>query len=108
VFQAEHGDAPAALAAAQAAYARRPSIWVADALAWALHAAGRYAEALPYADQALKLGTRNALLHYHRGVIRAAVDDRAGAKADLTTALAINPHFSVRHAPQARVLLGGL
>jgi tetratricopeptide (TPR) repeat protein len=105
VFAADHGDPAAALTAAQAAYARRPSIWVADALAWALHVAGRDAEALPYAEQALKLGTRNAGLLYHRGAIRAALGDKAGAAADLSAALAVNPHFSVRHAPQAQRLL---
>jgi regulator of sirC expression with transglutaminase-like and TPR domain len=78
---------------------------VADALAWALHVAGRDAEALPYADQALKLGTRNAGLLYHRGAIRAALGDKAGAAADLSAALAQNPHFSVLHAPRAQRLL---
>jgi tetratricopeptide (TPR) repeat protein len=105
VFAADHADPAGALAAAQAAFARRPSIWVADALAWALHKSGRHAEALPYADQALKLGTRNASLLYHRGAIRAAVGDRAGAAADLQAALALNPHFSVKHAPEATRLL---
>jgi tetratricopeptide (TPR) repeat protein len=105
VFAADHGDPAAALTAARAAYSRRPSIWVADALAWALHVAGRDAEALPYADQALKLGTRNAGLLYHRGAIRAALGDKAGAAADLSAALAQNPHFSVLHAPRAQRLL---
>jgi tetratricopeptide (TPR) repeat protein len=105
VFAADHGDVAAALAAAQAAHARRPSIFVADALAWALHKAGRPAEALPYADQALKLGTRNATLLYHRGAIRVALGDKAGAAADLQAALALNPHFSVKHAPEATRLL---
>jgi tetratricopeptide (TPR) repeat protein len=105
VFAADHGDPAGALTAAQAAYAKRPSIWVADTMAWALHAAGRDAEALSYADQALKLGTRNASLLYHRGAIRAAVGDRAGASTDLSAALALNPNFSVRHAPEATRLL---
>jgi tetratricopeptide (TPR) repeat protein len=105
VFAADHGDVAAALAAAQAAHARRPSIFVSDALAWALHRSGRHAEALPYADQALKLGTRNATLLFHRGAIRAALGDRVGAAADLQAALALNPHFSVTHAPEATRLL---
>jgi Flp pilus assembly protein TadD len=99
---------PAALAAAQSAYGRHPSISVADALAWSLHMSGRDAEALPYADQALRLGTRNALTLYHRGVIRLALGDKVGARADLSTALSVNPHFSVRHAPEASRLLASL
>jgi tetratricopeptide (TPR) repeat protein len=108
VFAAEHGDVPAAVTAAQAAHGRHPSISVADALAWSLHMAGRDAEALPYADRALRLGTRNASMHYHRGVIRAALGDRAGARADLSMALSINPRFSVRHAAEAATLLASL
>jgi len=105
VFAADHGDPGGALSAAQAAYGKRPSIFVADALAWALHANGRDTEALQYADQALKLGTRNATLLYHRGAIRAAAGDKAGASADLSAALALNPQFSPRHAPEATRLL---
>jgi len=105
VFAADHGDPAGAVAAAQAVYARRPSIFVADALAWALHVSGRDAEALPYADQALKLGTRSASLLFHRGAIKAALGDKAGASADLSAALAQNPHFSVRYAPEASRLL---
>jgi len=108
VFAADHGDPAGALKAAQAVYARRPSIFVADALAWALHGSGRDAEALPYADQALKLGTRSASMLFHRGAIKAALGDRAGASADLSAALAQNPHFSVRYAPEANRLLAGV
>lgn len=108
VFAADHGDAAGAVAAAQSAYGRHPSISVADAVAWSLFMAGREAEALPYADQALRLGTRNALMYYHRGVIRASLGDRVGARGDLSLALSINPHFSIRHAPHGSQLLGTL
>ena len=64
------------------------------------------AEALPYADRALALGTRDARAHFHRGTIRAAMGDKAGARADLTEALRINPRFAprdvVRRARHAR------
>jgi len=91
-----------------AAYRARPSVGSADTVAWVLHAAGRHREALSYADAALRLGTRSALVHFHRGVIRLATGDRAGARADLAEALRINPHFSVRYAPIARTTLGGV
>lgn len=102
LFDADHGAASSALAAARAAYARRPGIFAADALAWALHGAGHDAEALPYARAALRLGTRSALLHYHLGTIEAALGQRDAARASLRNALAINPHFSPRYAPHAR------
>ena len=67
----------AALAAAQAA-TRRRSI-VADALAWALHVRPRRRGAAVRRPGAA-LGTRNATGHYHRGMIRAALGDKAGAR----------------------------
>lgn len=107
LFHADHKN-PAALNEARAAYAKRPSITTADALAWALHASGRDAEALTHANEALRLGTRNAMSYYHRGMILAALGQTAKAKADLAEALRINPYFSVRHAPIARATLGGM
>ena len=55
--------------AARAEWDRRHSIAVADALAWQLHANRRDTEALTYADQALRLGTRNPLFLFHRAAI---------------------------------------
>ncbi|MGY0232219.1 tetratricopeptide repeat protein [Longispora urticae] len=108
LFDADHDAAPAALEAARAAYGARKSVFAADALAWALHVNGRSAEALPYAREAQRLGTRSALLAYHLGVIEAATGDREHARSHLETALTINPHFSVAHAPRARAALAGL
>jgi tetratricopeptide (TPR) repeat protein len=108
VFEADHGQPVEALRAASAELTRRRSVFVEDADAWALHASGRDREALAHADAALTLGTRNASFHFHRGVIEAALGDRAAATTDLRTALAINPHFSVLQAPMARRLLASV
>ena len=51
-----------------------------DAHAWALHVNGRDAEALVWLARALALGTRNALFHYHAGMIHLALGDRAAAR----------------------------
>jgi tetratricopeptide (TPR) repeat protein len=107
LFAADHKD-PAALAAGRRLYDRQPGVAGADALGWALRAAGRPAEALRYADEALKLGTSSALMHYHRGMILADLGKPAGARAELEKALRLNPHFSVRHAPIARATLAEL
>jgi len=93
---------------ARKGYQERPSVTAADALAWALHATGESKEALKYADLALRLGTKSPEYHYHRGMIRLAAGDKAGAKADLAEALRINPHFSPRHATRALDTLGAL
>ncbi|MFI7543478.1 tetratricopeptide repeat protein [Actinoplanes sp. NPDC049599] len=107
LFAADHRD-PAAPAAARRLYARQPGIAGADAMGWALYAAGRPAEALRYADRALRLGTRSALMHYHRGMILAGLGQVPAARAELANALRINPHFSTRHAPLARATLASL
>jgi tetratricopeptide (TPR) repeat protein len=107
LFAADQRD-PAALGAARRLYARQPGIAGADAMGWALRAAGRPAEALRHADRALRLGTRSALMHYHRGMILADLGRRAAARTELATALRINPHFSARHAPSARATLVSL
>lgn len=105
LFEADHGSPRRAVALGRAAVHHRPFLAVQDAYAWALHRAGRDTEALVQADRALALGTRSALFHYHRGMIRRALDDVRGARADLSRSLALDPHFSPLHAPAARAAL---
>ena len=108
LFAADHGDPATALAAAEAEFGRRQNIDAHDALAWALHSAGRDAEALPHAQQATALGGAGALFLYHRGVIEAAVGQVDSARATLARALDTNPYFSPLHAPRAEELLASL
>jgi tetratricopeptide (TPR) repeat protein len=96
LFEADHGDSATAVRLGRAAYERRPSIYAGDAYAWALHAAGRDREAARYAARAARLGTVNALLAYHRGVIELGAGYRAAARVDLARALDLNPHFFAR------------
>ncbi|GIH20415.1 tetratricopeptide repeat protein [Rugosimonospora africana] len=91
-----------AVAAAQREWQRRHFADVADQLAWALHAAGRDAEALGYARQADSLGARNAKYSFHLGTIERALGDDEAAHADLTRALAINPDFDPIDGPVLR------
>ena len=102
VFDADHGYPGRALRAARLEWARRHSIHVADAYAWALHAAGRDARAIGFERRALALGTRSALFRYHLGMIELVLSRRAAGVRDLRTALAINPNFSILGAPAAR------
>ncbi|GAB7044952.1 tetratricopeptide repeat protein [Catenuloplanes indicus] len=98
------GDPDAAVTAARAEYDRRRHPDVADAYAWALHAAGRDAEALPVAREALAGGARPASYLYHLGVIAHALGDPSW-RGHLAEALTRNPAFSPSGAADAGRLL---
>jgi tetratricopeptide (TPR) repeat protein len=104
LYDAEHGQVAAAVAAGRTEWSRRHSIIVADAYGWALHKSGSDRAALTYATFATSLGYRNATYYFHKGVIEHALGDDAAASTDLTHALRINPYFSPLHAPEARAL----
>ena len=111
LFMADHTiDLPGSLEKARAAYAARPSVNGADALAWTLYRSGKAAEAQRYAAEALKLGTQDALKLFHAGMIAKSLGDTAAARMYLGQALALNPHFSplfADEAAQALAQLGG-
>jgi tetratricopeptide (TPR) repeat protein len=90
LFEADHGSSAAAVTAARAEWSRRHSIHAADALGWALHAAGHDRVALHYARLATRLGTQDARLLFHRGVIEAAVGRDADATPHLRSALRLD------------------
>ena len=92
LFDVDHGiRLPAALALARTARAERPSIDGDDVLAWALYRNGRCGEALGHSKQALRLGTRDALKLFHRGMIERCLGDREASRNTLRRALALNP-----------------
>jgi tetratricopeptide (TPR) repeat protein len=106
LFNADHDqNLPETLALARKAYANRPSIHGADALAWALYKTGNYKEAQKYSQEALKLGTKDALKLFHAGMIALKLGDDAQARAYLEDALSINPHFSILYADEALRML---
>ena len=106
VALADHALEPArAVALAEAELARRPDLFSHDAMAWALCRAGRGAEALAHAEQALALGTREPALLFHAGMVARAAGDMVRARAWLGEALALNPTFHPRHALEARAAL---
>ncbi len=105
LFEADHGDPARALAAARAEWDRRHSVHVADALGWALLAAGEPDRAARYARFALSLGTRDASFLYHSGMIEVARGDVVAARRFLRAALATNPNFSFLYGDVARETL---
>jgi tetratricopeptide (TPR) repeat protein len=108
LFEADHGDPAAALVDAKAGWAARHSLNAGDALAWASYRSGRYRAAARYERWALHLGTRDALYHYHAAMIELGLGERDAARRNLTTALAIDPHFSILYASSAQRTLDRL
>jgi tetratricopeptide (TPR) repeat protein len=86
----------------------RGDVYGHDALAWSLLAAGEPARARVESDRARALGTRDARLLYHAGMISVALGDDERAVDELRAALELSPAFDPLHAPKARATLAAL
>jgi tetratricopeptide (TPR) repeat protein len=83
----------------------RKDIYAYDVLAWSLYKNGKVAEARDSIDEALKLGTKDAKLFYHAGMIHYRLGDQDKAKSFLNRALSTNPHFHILFADKAAGIL---
>lgn len=88
--------------------AARPSIESEDAIAWALYKNGKPEAALRHIRLALRLGTRNALMHYHAGKIHEALGHSDEAMSQFELALEINAAFSILGSSDAKTALASL
>jgi tetratricopeptide (TPR) repeat protein len=106
LFLANHQEDPAqAVEVAAADLERRPDVYAHDAYAWALYAAGRFAEADAAMRQARAHDTEDAFLDYHAGMIAAALGEDGEARTLLAAALARNPGFDSIQAERAAATL---
>lgn len=108
LFEADHGDPSLALRLAEQSYANRQTVRTADALAWAFHRAGKRDDAARLSAEALRLGSRDPLFHYHAGMIALASGDESTARLELADALATDPGFSPTGAAEAGAALAAL
>jgi tetratricopeptide (TPR) repeat protein len=83
----------------------RKDVYAYDVLAWTLYKNGDLAGARAAAAKALRLGTRDARLFFHAGMIHHRLGDRARAREYLGLALATNPRFHVFHVDTAEQTL---
>ena len=101
-FYADHDVNPAAaLALAEREQQARRDIYADDLLAWALYRNGRARDAVEPMRRALRLGTRDAKLFFHAGMIHRDLGELDTARDYLRRALTTNPHFHVLLAPLA-------
>ncbi len=97
-----------ALAITQSERAKRNDVYTCDALAWTLYKKGDLAEAKKAIDEALRLGTRDARINYHAGMIAQSLGNRVEAVKYLKLAVKINPNFDVLQAAVAKQKLSEL
>lgn len=108
-YLANHGQDPGrAVDLAAKELETRKDVYGYDALAWALLADGRAAEADAVIQTALGFGTEDAKVLYHGGMIGLAMGDTARARTQLTAALDLDPSFDALQAERAREALAGL
>jgi tetratricopeptide (TPR) repeat protein len=106
LFLADHDlKTTHAYALARKEYETRRDVYGADALAWAALKAGKIDEAQEAMKQALRLGTEDARLFYHAGMIARAAGDRSAATEFLRRAIRLNPHFDLWQSRIARAAL---
>ncbi|MGQ0793524.1 MAG: tetratricopeptide repeat protein [Deltaproteobacteria bacterium] len=103
LFYADHDiKLDEALSLAERELEARRDIYTYDTLAWVLYKNGKFKEALSHSNEALKLGTKDASLYFHAGMINLRLGNAAGAQELLKRALAINPHFHIIHSEEAK------
>jgi tetratricopeptide (TPR) repeat protein len=86
----------------------RKDVYGYDLLAWALHKEHHDAEARAAMTEARRLGTRDAMLFYHAGMIERSLGEQKRARYFLTTALAVNPSFHPTQPAEARAVLDSI
>ena len=82
--------------------AARADIYTSDALAWCLYKKGLLAEARESIEHATRLGTHDARIFYHAGMIYDALGDRSRAAKYLKLALDTDFSFDVLQADVAK------
>ena len=109
LFLSEHNRRPLlALELGRRELKVRQDVYTHDAFAWALYRNNQFEAAAKASDQALKLGTRDAKLHFHAGMIQHKLGNREQAIKHLTTVAEFNPNFSLLDRYLAAATLNNL
>ena len=109
LFWADHDTKlDEALAIMKREHAAREDVLTYDALAWCLFKKGQLSEAAEAIKQAKRLGTRDARIFYHAGMIYDAMGNHRRAAEQLQLALATDRAFNVVQAESAQRKLAEL
>ncbi|MBI4540182.1 MAG: tetratricopeptide repeat protein [Gemmatimonadetes bacterium] len=96
---------PEALALLREEIRGRQDVYGYDQLAWALYRTGDYAGARLAMRQALRLGTVDAMIFFHAGMIEQALGSNTAARSYLRAALETNPYFHPFQVEESRRVL---
>jgi tetratricopeptide (TPR) repeat protein len=108
IFEADHGDPARAVELGRRAWRYSPSVRAADALSWALSAAGEHRAALRFSDLAMRLGSRDPTFLYHAGIVALRAGQPERAHAFLAQLVSLSPDFNPLYGPRAQRVLEGL
>ena len=99
---------PEVLANVEKEIETRKDVYGYDLLAWALHKGHRDAEASAAMMQARRLGTIDAMLFYHEGLIDRALGKNGRARYFLSKALETNPAFHPTQPREIKAVLDSI
>ncbi len=109
LFLLDHGARiPEVLANVQREIETRKDVYGYDLLAWALHKEHRDTEARAAMTEARRLGTQDAMLFYHEGMIDRALGENARARYFLMNALELNPQFHPTQPREIRAVVDSI
>ena len=94
----QNRDLSLALSLAKEDFKLRSDLYCHDLLAWAHFKNGNLQQAKISIDCALSVGSKDARIHFHAGMIQAALGNVDEAIQSLEFALAANPYFSIHGA----------
>lgn len=108
LFYADHNiKLKESLELARKEFEVRHDIYTWDTLAWSLYKNEKIQEAAGAIAAALQMGTQDAQLFFHAGMIYKRLGDETKARSYLQHALSMNPRFHIFYAEEARNVLAG-
>jgi tetratricopeptide (TPR) repeat protein len=108
-FYADHNiKLPQALDLAKHELDNRHDVYSKDVYAWCLYKNGKLQDAAQAIEAALGLGTQDALMLFHAGMIYRDLGDSGRAENYLSYSLAVNPQFHVFYSKQAAQTLADI